>query len=80
MEERIRKVLNEINDEICSYQGEQLLEDKIIDSFDIMEIITGLEAEFGIEIDAANVIAENFVNVQSIINMMKRCLDAEQAV
>lgn len=80
MEERIRKVLNEINDEICSYQGEQLLEDKIIDSFDIMEIITELETEFGIEIDAANVIAENFVNVQSIINMMKRCLDAEQAV
>lgn len=80
MEERIRRVLNEINDEICSYQGDQLLEDKVIDSFDIMEIITELEMEFGIEIDAANVIAENFVNVQSIINMMKRCLKAGQVV
>lgn len=75
MEERIMKVLNDINEEICSYQGDKLLEDKIIDSFDVMQIITELETEFGIEIDAVNVVAENFLNVQSIIHMMERCLE-----
>lgn len=75
MEERIIKVLNEINEDICNYHGDKLLDDKIIDSFEVMQIITDLEAEFGIEIDAENVIAENFANAHSIINMMKRCLE-----
>lgn len=75
MEERVIKVLNEINEDICSYHGDKLLDDKIIDSFEVMQIITDLEVEFGIEIDAENVIAENFANVQSIISMMKRCLE-----
>lgn len=77
MEERIFKVLKLINEDICSYQGSKMLEDKIIDSFEIMQIISDLEEEFNMEIDADNIIVENFKNAQSIIDMMKRCIMEE---
>ena len=69
MEERVFKVLKLINEDICSYQGSKMLEDKIIDSFEIMQIISDLEEEFNMEIDAENIIVENFKNAQSVIDM-----------
>lgn len=74
MEKRVKKVLNEISEEICKYQGERLLEDRVIDSFDVMEIIAALEEEFGFEIDANCVIIENFENSKSIVMMMEKIL------
>ena len=77
MEERVFKVLKLINEDICSYQGSKMLEDKIIDSVEIMQIISDLEEEFNMEIDAENIIVENFKNAQSVIDMMKRCIMEE---
>lgn len=77
MEQRVFKVLKLINEDICSYQGSKMLEDKIIDSFEIMQIISDLEEEFNMEIDAENIIVENFKNAQSVIDMMKRCIMEE---
>ena len=76
MEEKIRKILNDINEEIIMYEGSDLLEDKVIDSFEVMEIVAALEESFNIELDPDNIISENFANMQSIIEMMKKCLEA----
>lgn len=78
MDKRVRKILNEVNEEICTYQGKHLLEDRVIDSFDVMEIVAGLEEEFEIEIDADYVIAENFANAESIIVLMNFLLGRGQ--
>lgn len=74
MEERILKILNEINGEIVDYQGKTMLEDGVIDSFDVIDIISSLEEEFGIEIDAEYAISENFSNKNAIINMVNQVL------
>lgn len=76
MEERVKKILININDEIVRYEGNDLLGEKVIDSFEVMEIIAALEEEFDMEIDPDYVITENFANMQSIIDMMKKCLEA----
>lgn len=76
MEDRILEILRNINKEITDYEGNDLLGEKIIDSFEVMEIIAALEEEFDIEIDPDYVITENFANMQSIIDMMKKCLEA----
>lgn len=76
MEEKIRKILNDINEEIIMYEGSDLLEDKVIDSFEVMEIVAALEESFNIELDPDIIISENFANMQSIIEMMKKCLEA----
>ena len=76
MEERVKNILNDINEEIARYEANDLLGEKVIDSFEVMEIIAALEEEFHIEIDPDYVITENFANMQSIIAMMKKCLEA----
>lgn len=74
MEERILKILEENCEEVIAYEGDNLLEDDIIDSFTIISIISDIEEEFEIEIDAKYVIAENFKNKESIIAMIKNLL------
>lgn len=74
-EKRIINILKSINEDICSFKGNNLLEEKVIDSFEVMEIIAALEDEFNIEIDPEYVITENFLNTKSIIEMMKKCLE-----
>ena len=47
-EKRIINILKSINEDICSFKGNNLLEEKVIDSFEVMEIIAALEDEFNI--------------------------------
>ena len=68
MEERILKILEENCEEVIAYEGDNLLEDDIIDSFTIISIISDIEEEFEIEIDAKYVIAENFKNKEFNVN------------
>ena len=74
MEEKILSILEEVNDEILTYDGSNMIADGIIDSFDIVEIITNIEEEFDIEISAENVVAANFANKDAIIEMVKRII------
>ncbi len=71
MEEKIIKMLQEINEDIIDYQGENMLADDLIDSFGIIQIIANLEDAFDIEIDAADVTTENFGNKNKIFGFIK---------
>ena len=74
MEEKILSILEEVNDEILTYDGSNMIADGIIDSFEIVEIITNIEDEFNIEISAEHVIAANFANKDSIIEMVREIM------
>ena len=52
MKEKILEILTEINEDIAGYEGDGLLEDGIIASLDVIEIVSALEDEFGIIIAA----------------------------
>ncbi|MEG2931126.1 MAG: phosphopantetheine-binding protein [Ruthenibacterium sp.] len=77
MKERVNQVLYEINPEIVSYAGDDLLHDGIIDSFDVVEIAEALEAEFDFEIDAEDVVRDNFCNALSIVQLVQTTLDKQ---
>ncbi len=74
MEEKILSIIEEINPEVLTYSGDTMMEDGTIDSFEVIDIVAALEEEFGIEIDASYVVAENFANKDTIIKMMKEIL------
>ena len=74
MEEKILSIIEEINPEVLTYTGDTMMEDGTIDSFEVIDIVAALEEEFGIEIDASYVVAENFANKDTIIKMMKEIL------
>lgn len=75
MEERILEILEEYCEEALDYDGDSMMEDGVIDSFTVIDIVSDLEDEFDIEIDAKYVVAENFKNKDAIIALVKKLLE-----
>ena len=71
MEQRILKILESVNEEILTYNGQDMVGDGVIDSFQVIDIVTGLEEEFSMEIGAEYVNAEHFSNKDSVLALIK---------
>lgn len=74
MKERILDVLDSIDSDIISYEGDNLYDAGIIDSMMVLDIVAALEEEFDIEIDAELVTTENFANKNAIVAFMMELL------
>lgn len=72
MREQILEILYEVDERI--EEGIDLIEEGIINSFVIVNIIMELEDAFGIEIDAEEVVAENFESVEKIIQLVEKMM------
>ncbi len=75
MQERILEILSEYCEEALTYNGDSMMEDGIIDSFTVINVVSDLEDEFDIEIDAKYVIADNFRNKEAIIALVQKLLE-----
>ncbi len=75
MEERVLRILAETIDDIEEYDGDNLFEDGLLDSFQVVDIVADLEDEFGIEIDAKYVVEENFLSKEAIIALVKKLVE-----
>ena len=74
MEEKILEILAEINEDIVDYDGDSLIDDGLLDSFQVVDLVGMLEEEFDIEIDAELVIVENFETKEAIIKLINSIL------
>lgn len=74
---RIEKVLCEIDEEIAAYEGEDLFSAGLLDSFAVIDLVANLENEFGINIEARDILRENFSNKRAIVKLMSRLLQKE---
>lgn len=74
MEEKVLEILAEVNDEILDYDGDNLVESGLLDSFQIVDLVGMFEEEFDIEIDAELVVVENFRTKEAIIQMLEGIL------
>lgn len=72
MEERIIEILNDIDEDIVSSESNNLVEEGIIDSFTIVEILSDIEEQFGIKIPDVQVLPENFASVEKIVLLVER--------
>ena len=75
MEERILEVLAETIDGIEDYDGDNLFDDGLLDSFQVIDMVNDLEDEFDIEIDAKYVVEENFKTKEAIIDLVKMVIE-----
>ena len=71
MKEELMNILNDIDDEILKYDGSNMLDDGIIDSFTIMEIVTEIEDHFNVKIAPADVTEAHFKTVDAIMDFIK---------
>ncbi len=74
MEEKVMQILAEINEGILSYSGDNLFEAGLLDSFQVIDMVSELEDAFDIEIDAKYVVEENFATKEAIIELIKRLM------
>lgn len=66
MNEKFIELLNKINPEILLNPNVNLVEEGILDSFTIMNMVVEIESAFQFEFDFEDILPENFESAQSI--------------
>ncbi len=72
MEEKVLELLKEIDEEILIFEGENLFEAGLLDSFLVIDLVAELEEAFDMEIDAKYVLEENFKTKENIVELVKK--------
>lgn len=75
--EIILEILNGLHPEIDFDECNTLVDDKIIDSFDIVSIISDINDEFDITVPVEEIIPKNFNSAGAIYTMVERLLDED---
>lgn len=71
MKEQIIKILNELRPEFdFSQEGVNFIEEGMLDSFDMVNLVNELDSTFGISIDGVDILPENFGTVESIAALL----------
>ena len=73
MEEKVLEILEEHCEEALDYDGDSMMEDGVIDSFTVINVVSDLEEEFDIEI--ANEDAEKIVSVGDALEQIKNAIN-----
>ncbi len=76
MEELIR-ILKELRPEIDFNEKRALIDDGILDSFDIVALVGEIGEAFDVQIGVEDLIPENFNTTEAIWNLVKRLRDGE---
>lgn len=70
--EKIYEILAELRPEFDFKTSEDFIEDGLLDSFDIVSLVTELEKVFDVLIDALDIVPENFDSVNAIADLIKK--------
>ncbi|MCD8029012.1 MAG: acyl carrier protein [Erysipelotrichaceae bacterium] len=68
-------ILEELHDDVDYDSCTTLIDDKILDSFDIVTIIAEIADEFDVRIPAEEIIPENFNSAQALYALVEKLLD-----
>ena len=72
MKEKIVEILKEIRPEFEFEGVENFFDEGMLDSFDLMTLVSTLDNQFGIKIDGTDILPENFANVEAIEALVER--------
>ena len=75
--EKLLEILEDIQPDADYETCTTLIDDGILDSFDILSIVAELEDTFGVQVTPAEIIPENFNSAQALWNMVQK-LQAEK--
>lgn len=74
--EKLLEILSDLHPEVDFTSNEELIDDGILDSLDIVTIVTEIDSEFGVTIPAEEIIPENFNSAKALMELITR-LDEE---
>ncbi len=70
--EIVLKLLNELHPNVDFESSANLIEDNLIDSFDLVMLTASLEDAFNVSIPGDQIAPENFISVAAINNLIIR--------
>lgn len=70
--DKLLQILSEIHPEIDFENNNLLIDDGILDSFDIVTLVGELNYNFNIQIGVEDLIPENFNSLQAILSLIDR--------
>ena len=71
MKEQIIKILTELRPEFdFTQEGMDFIEEGMLDSFDLVTLVSELDNTFGISIDGVDILPENFSSVDAIAALL----------
>lgn len=70
--EQLLKIMREIRMDVDFENETQLIDDDILDSFDIISIVSEVNEQFNVEIDVNDLIPENFNSAQALYELIQK--------
>ena len=68
----LHEILNDIDDSIDWENEEGLIDRHLLDSFGVITLVSELEDTFSIEVEASEIVPDNFNSVQAMWKMITR--------
>lgn len=75
--QKLLAILRDVNEDVDFENETALVDDGLIDSFDINVIIAALDEEYDIHIEVGDIEPENFNSAQAIMETVKRYQEAK---
>lgn len=72
MKNKIVEILNEIRSEFDFNSDVNFIENGMLDSFDVVTLITALDEEYKISIDGTDIIPDNFSTLNAIETLLSK--------
>ena len=72
MREKILDILLNIRPDVDFENEKALIDDRILDSFDILAVVAELDEEFDVEINVQDLLPENFNSVEGLMDLVTR--------
>ncbi len=73
--DELLEILQELHSDVDFETEDKLVDDKILDSFDLVTLVTELGDQFDIEITAKDFVPENFNSAQAMWAMVERLME-----
>jgi len=72
MKEQIIAILSELRPEFDFTQSANFIDEGMLDSFDVVTLVTTLDEKFGISISGTDILPENFESVEKIEALLRK--------
>lgn len=73
--EQLLEILAELHPEVDFETEEHLIDNKILDSFDIVTIVAEIDSEFDVMIPAEELVPENFNSAKALYALVERLME-----
>lgn len=70
--EELLEILNKVKPGVDFENNKNLIDDEILDSFDIVTIVAAIDKEFDVQITAKDILPENFNSVEAIYSLIQK--------